>query len=110
MDKGHYYRVNLFTGWMGLITVAGGNLLLRTFSTRGQPRLLLVMFDASESCISANRQSALACSAAGCWSGSGIEWVSQIERDNQLILSAAGEGIYGVQCEGDTTFVNPAAA
>lgn len=32
-----------------------------------------------------------------------------IERQNQLILRAAGEGIYGVNTEGKTTFVNPAA-
>ncbi|MCG6205425.1 sigma 54-interacting transcriptional regulator [Rhodopseudomonas sp. HC1] len=32
-----------------------------------------------------------------------------IERENQLILSAAGEGIYGVNAEGKATFVNPAA-
>lgn len=32
-----------------------------------------------------------------------------IERENQLILSAAGEGIYGVDAEGCATFVNPAA-
>jgi formate hydrogenlyase transcriptional activator len=28
---------------------------------------------------------------------------------NQLILRAAGEGIYGVNADGKTTFVNPAA-
>ncbi len=33
-----------------------------------------------------------------------------IERENQLILRAAGEGIYGVNASGATTFVNPAAA
>lgn len=33
----------------------------------------------------------------------------EIEKDNQLILTAAGEGIYGVDSEGRTTFVNPAA-
>jgi len=33
-----------------------------------------------------------------------------VERENQLILRAAGEGIYGVNAEGRTTFVNPAAA
>lgn len=33
----------------------------------------------------------------------------EIERENQLILRAAGEGIYGVNAEGKTTFVNPAA-
>lgn len=32
-----------------------------------------------------------------------------IERKNQLILRAAGEGIYGVNPDGVTTFVNPAA-
>ncbi|TXN46890.1 PAS domain S-box protein [Methylobacterium sp. WL30] len=32
-----------------------------------------------------------------------------IERGNQLILRAAGEGIYGVNADGATTFVNPAA-
>jgi PAS domain S-box-containing protein len=33
-----------------------------------------------------------------------------IERQNQLILRAAGDGIFGVNTEGRTTFVNPAAA
>ncbi|MCB1510549.1 MAG: sigma 54-interacting transcriptional regulator [Hyphomicrobiaceae bacterium] len=33
----------------------------------------------------------------------------QLERGNQLILHAAGEGIYGVDTEGRTTFLNPAA-
>ncbi|MGB5832150.1 MAG: sigma 54-interacting transcriptional regulator [Thiohalocapsa sp.] len=35
---------------------------------------------------------------------------ADIESDNQLILRAAGEGIYGVDGDGVTTFVNPAAA
>lgn len=33
----------------------------------------------------------------------------EFERENHLILDAAGEGIYGVDGEGRTTFVNPAA-
>lgn len=33
----------------------------------------------------------------------------EIERENALILSAAGEGIYGINADGKTTFVNPAA-
>lgn len=33
-----------------------------------------------------------------------------VARDNRLILEAAGEGIYGVNADGKTTFVNPAAA
>lgn len=32
----------------------------------------------------------------------------ELERSNQLILRAAGEGIFGVNAEGRTTFVNPA--
>lgn len=33
----------------------------------------------------------------------------EVERENQLILKAAGEGVYGVNAEGATTFLNPAA-
>ena len=33
----------------------------------------------------------------------------EFERENQLLLDAAGEGIYGVDANGITTFVNPAA-
>ncbi len=33
----------------------------------------------------------------------------EFERKNQLLLEAAGEGIYGVDANGLTTFVNPAA-
>ncbi|TVP51352.1 MAG: PAS domain S-box protein [Halomonas sp.] len=33
----------------------------------------------------------------------------RIEKQNQLILGAAGEGIYGLDAEGKTTFANPAA-
>ncbi|MDT8385492.1 MAG: sigma 54-interacting transcriptional regulator [Gammaproteobacteria bacterium] len=33
----------------------------------------------------------------------------EFERQNQLILNAAGEGIYGVDTEGNTTFINAAA-
>lgn len=33
----------------------------------------------------------------------------EFERENQLLLDAAGEGIYGVDTNGITTFVNPAA-
>lgn len=32
-----------------------------------------------------------------------------LERGNQLILNAAGEGIYGINARGQTTFLNPAA-
>src|SRR5258706_1086629 len=39
----------------------------------------------------------------------GIAFGFSSEAMNQLILRAAGEGIYGVNAEGKTTFVNPAA-
>jgi PAS domain S-box-containing protein len=39
----------------------------------------------------------------------GVAAFGRIERENQLILRAAGEGIYGVNADGKTTFVNPAA-
>lgn len=55
-------------------------------------------------------------SAAEDFMGGGLtEWqraervFRDIERENRLILRAAGEGIYGVNAEGKTTFVNPAA-
>ncbi|MCR9145631.1 MAG: sigma 54-interacting transcriptional regulator [Rhodobacteraceae bacterium] len=37
------------------------------------------------------------------------KFFTELERENQLILNAAGEGIYGVNAEGKTTFVNRAA-
>ena len=36
--------------------------------------------------------------------------VSQLSAQKDLILNSAGEGIYGIDLEGKTTFVNPAAA
>jgi PAS domain S-box-containing protein len=36
--------------------------------------------------------------------------LAQLNRRHRLILDSAGEGIYGVDLEGRTTFVNPAAA
>jgi len=37
------------------------------------------------------------------------QYFREIEREYRLILSAAGEGIYGVSASGCTTFLNPAA-
>ncbi len=36
--------------------------------------------------------------------------LNELGRQHQLILESAGEGIYGLDMEGNTTFVNPAAA
>ncbi len=64
----------------------------------------------------AERQRRLIDQEADLFMGAGMnEWqrveryFQDIERENRLILSAAGEGIYGVNAEGITTFVNPAA-
>ena len=38
------------------------------------------------------------------------EAIAKLHRENQLILDSAGEGIHGVGLDGNTTFVNPAAA
>jgi PAS domain S-box-containing protein len=36
--------------------------------------------------------------------------LERLSRQNELILNSAGEGIYGLNCQGRITFVNPAAA
>ncbi len=38
------------------------------------------------------------------------EMLARISRQNELILEAAGEGVYGISMDGLITFVNPAAA
>ena len=38
------------------------------------------------------------------------EMLARISRQNELILEAAGEGVYGIRMDGLITFVNPAAA
>lgn len=38
------------------------------------------------------------------------EAITQLKRQNELILNSAGEGIYGLDRHGNATFVNPAAA
>lgn len=72
--------------------------------------LLVSLHDISE------RQKRLIDREADLFMRSGIEewqraerFFQDIERENRLILGAAGEGIYGVNTEGITTFVNPAA-
>ena len=53
--------------------------------------------------------------AAKMYGGGILEWqraqafFAELEQQNQLILNAAGEGIYGVNSDGKTTFVNRAA-
>ena len=38
------------------------------------------------------------------------EMLERLRRQNELILNSAGEGIYGLDLQGNATFVNPAAA
>ncbi|MGE0223358.1 MAG: sigma 54-interacting transcriptional regulator [Acetobacteraceae bacterium] len=76
----------------------------------GRARILVVITDLVEA-----RRRELLAEAALHMRGGLEEWrrtdrvFRNIERDNQLILRAAGEGIYGVNADGITTFVNPAA-
>jgi PAS domain S-box-containing protein len=76
----------------------------------GRPLLLLTMSD-----LEARRRRYVDAAAEDHMRGGIATWqrvervFQDIERENQLILRAAGEGIYGVNAEGKTTFVNPAA-
>src|SRR5262245_46743299 len=75
-----------------------------------EPLLLLTLSDLNE-----RRRRVVDAAAADHMRGGIAEWqrvervFRDIERENQAILGAAGEGIYGVNAEGKTTFVNPAA-
>ena len=94
---------------------ADGHLLKIEYSAVAIPRpdgvwLLIAMRDIAE------RQRRLVTQEADLFMRAGVdEWqraerfFQDIERENRLILQAAGEGIYGVNTEGTTTFVNPAA-
>jgi len=38
-----------------------------------------------------------------------VSELKRLQAEHQLILDAAGEGIYGLNCQGETTFLNAAA-
>jgi len=94
---------------------AEGHLLTLEYSAAAVPAangtwLLVTMHDIAE------RQRRLVNQEADLFMRGGLtEWqraerfFQDIERENRLILNAAGDGIYGVNREGITTFVNPAA-
>ena len=75
-----------------------------------EPALLLNIID-----LATLARHAEEAAAAQMYGGGLLEWqraqsfFSELERQNQLILDAAGEGIYGVNADGKTTFVNRAA-
>ncbi|GAB1259015.1 sigma 54-interacting transcriptional regulator [Aurantivibrio plasticivorans] len=76
----------------------------------GQSLLELSLQDAEELLKARNRAEAHRHYRSGISHWNRIEKVFQeFERENRLILDAAGEGIYGVDAEGRTTFLNPAA-
>lgn len=76
----------------------------------GQDMLLLHVLD-----LEALEQHEAEVEARKIYNGGLMEWqraqsfFADLERENQLILNAAGEGIYGVNADGKTTFVNRAA-
>ena len=76
----------------------------------GQDMLLLHVLD-----LETLEQHAAEVEAGKIYNGGLMEWqraqsfFADLERENQLILNAAGEGIYGVNADGKTTFVNRAA-
>lgn len=76
----------------------------------GHPYLILNLADQEQLLAQREKAEALQYHRAGIRRWKTIENIFQeIERENALILSAAGEGIYGVNADGKTTFVNPAA-
>ncbi len=76
----------------------------------GKDKFLLHILD-----LEALEQHEAEVAAGNIYHGGLIEWqraqsfFADLERENQLILNAAGEGIYGVNADGKTTFVNRAA-
>ena len=76
----------------------------------GKDLLLLHVLD-----LETLEQHAAEVEAGKIYNGGLVEWqraqgfFADLERENQLILNAAGEGIYGVNADGKTTFVNRAA-
>ena len=105
------------TGWTRRITLqtAAGEvhhseITGRALSRTGRDMLLLHVLD-----LKRLEQHAAEVAAGNMYSGGLVEWqraqtfFADLERENQLILNAAGEGIYGVNADGKTTFVNRAA-
>lgn len=79
-------------------------------TNKEQPLISLLLRDSEKTAHHYEMSEANNVHRAGLKSWKTIKNVFQeIERENQLILGAAGEGIYGVNAEGETTFVNPAA-
>ncbi len=84
---------------------------LRGRQVPGHPRLLvLVLLDLAEIAFRTQIVETNTLQRAGLHEWKRAQgFFAELERQNQLILNAAGEGIYGVNAEGRTTFMNRAA-
>lgn len=82
----------------------------RALTIEGREMLLLHLLD-----LATLEDHATKVATRNLYSSGLVEWqraqsfFADLERENQLILNAAGEGIYGVNADGKTTFVNRAA-
>ncbi|MDA8870329.1 sigma 54-interacting transcriptional regulator [Rhizobiaceae bacterium] len=82
----------------------------QVFGEAGAASLLLNILDIAELQNRAQRQDEARLHHAGLFQWRRAEaFFSELERENRLILEAAGEGIYGVNAQGEATFVNRAA-
>ncbi len=109
LEKGAYWTRALAAQHAAghLLTLEAAGTLMRL---GGQRLLMLTLSD-----LDARRRRDLDADAETFMREGLAEWqrvdrfFEDIERENRLILRAVGEGIYGVNAEGKTTFVNPAA-
>ncbi|MBD1552711.1 sigma 54-interacting transcriptional regulator [Pseudomonas typographi] len=82
-----------------------------TLAGHARPHLVLVLREQSEQRFQRDRAITERTMRAGL-----LEWrnilnlFQETERDNQLLLSAVGDGIYSIDSQGLATFVNPAGA
>lgn len=107
------HRGSAWTRGVALITAKGVAVPCEIRGSKlpdGEGRVMLVFLDLDELELRARRMEDSRMHRGGL-----MEWqraqlfFSELERQNQLILNAAGEGIYGVNADGKTTFVNRAA-
>lgn len=108
------HRGTAWTRRVMLQTAAGEaqqcEITARALMRAGRDMLLIHVLD-----LKRLEQHAAGVAAGNMYSGGLFEWqraqtfFADLERENQLILNAAGEGIYGVNADGKTTFVNRAA-
>lgn len=105
------------TAWTRHVTLQSANqsalnteITGRFVPDKGRSLLLLNLLD-----LDTLERRAADVAAGNLYNGGLLEWqraqsfFADLERENQLILNAAGEGIYGVNADGKTTFVNRAA-